>query len=111
MNYTFEDIEFKIAVKEGFYHYEQEVSPAYLVSGTGIDWASLVVHRMPGRFREDRWFVSERTTGSAIEIPETPSKEQAVEHAITVIQHLGQEGFERVLERTQRKKEKSWQNR
>ena len=66
--YTYQEIDFRIPVKEGFYSYEQKVSPAYRVCGTGINWASLVVHRIPGN-RQDQWFVSEQTTGAAIETP------------------------------------------
>ena len=106
--YTYQEIDFQISVKEGFYHYEQEVTPAYLVCGTGIDWASLVVHRLPGHFRQDQWFVSEQTTGSSIEIPKTASREEAVQHAIAKLQELGQEQFKKALARTQTQKEKSW---
>ena len=106
--FTYQEIEFRISVKEGFYHYEQKVSPAYLVSGTGVDWAAIVVHRLPGRFREDRWFVSERTTGSSIEIPETPSREAAVRHAITKLQQMGEERYQKALVRTRSRKKQSW---
>ena len=108
--YTYQEIDFRIPVKEGFYHYEQKVSPAYRVCGTGINWASLVVHRIPGN-RQDQWFVSEQTTGAAIETPETTSKEEAVQHAIAKIQELGPEGFKKALARTQTQKEKIWHNR
>ena len=106
--YTFQEIEFKISVKEGRYHYERKVTPAYLICGTDLDWASLVVHRLPGRFREERWFVSERTTGAAIDIPETALMEAAAQYAIEKVKALGQDGFQKALARTQRKKEKTW---
>ena len=104
--FTYQEIEFRISVKEGFYHYAQKVSPAYRVDGTGIDWAVIVVHRLPGQFRADQWFVSELNTGSSIEIPRTTSRDKAVEHAIAKIQHMGRERYEKALARTQRKKEK-----
>ena len=106
--YTFQEIEFKISVKEGRYHYEKKVSPAYLICGTDLDWASLVVHRLPGRFREERWFVSEHTTGAAIDIPETTSREAAAESAIEKVRALGQDGFQKALARTQTQKAKKW---
>ncbi|MXZ81659.1 MAG: hypothetical protein F4Z15_09990 [Gammaproteobacteria bacterium] len=109
MAYTYQEIDFQISLKEGFYHYQQKVSPAYLVDGTGLDWAAIVVHRLPGRFREDQWFVSEQSTGSSIEIPKTTSREKAVEHAIAKIQQMGREAYEKALARTQTKKGKSWQ--
>lgn len=108
--FTYEEIEFKIAVKEGHYHYEQQVSPAYLICGTGISWASLVVHRLPGRFREERWFVSEYTTGGAIDIPETTLMEAAAQYAVDKIQALGQDGFQKALARTRTRKEKTWRS-
>ena len=82
---TYQEIDFQISVREGFYHYAQKVSPAYLVGGTGIDWAFIVVHRMPGRFRTDQWFVSERNTGSSIEIPPSTLQDEAVRYAIANI--------------------------
>ena len=106
--FTYQEIEFRISVKEGFYHYAQKVSPAYRVDGTGIDWAAIVVHRLPGRFRTDKWFVSERTTGSSIEIPETTSREAAVRHAITELQQMGEERYQRALARTKMRKERKW---
>ena len=106
--FTYEEINFKIAVKEGYYYYEQEVSPAYLICGTGISWASLVVHRLPGEFRKERWFVSEYTTGGAIDIPETTLMEAAAQSAVEKIQALGQDGFQKALERTRIRKEKTW---
>ena len=106
--YTFQEIEFKISVKEGHYYYEQKVSPAYLICGTGISWASLVVHRLPGKFRTERWFVSEHTTGSAIDIPETTSQEAAAESAVSKIKELGEDRFQKVLARTQTRKAKKW---
>jgi len=104
--FTYHEIEFRISVKEGFYHYEQKVAPAYRVDGTGVDWAALIVHRLPGRFRADQWFVSELNTGSSIEIPETTSRDEAVKHAIAKIQQMGRERYEKALARTQRRKEK-----
>ena len=109
--YTFHEIEFQISVKEGFYHYQQKVSPAYLVERTDIDWAALVVHRLPGQFRKGQWFVSEHSTGSSIEIPPTTSREEAVKHAIAKIQEIGPEAYQKALARTQTKKEKSWRKR
>ena len=111
MPFTYQEIDFEISVKEGFYHYQQKVSPAYRVDGTGIDWAAIVVHRLPGQFRQDQWFVSEQTTGGSIEIPKTTSREAAVQHAITQIQEMGREAYQKALARTQRRKEKSWRNR
>ena len=104
--FIYQEIEFRISVKDGFYHYAQKVEPAYRVSGTGIDWAVLVVHRMPGRFRSDQWFVSEFDTGSSIEIPKTTSRDEAVKHAITKIQQMGKERYQKALARTQKRKEK-----
>ena len=106
--FTYEEIEFKIAVKEGYYYYEQQVSPAYLICGTGISWASLVVHRLPGKFRQARWFVSEYTTGGAIDIPETTLMEAAAQYAVDKIRALGQDGFQKALARTRTRKEKQW---
>lgn len=106
--YTYQEIDFKISVKEGYYYYEQEVSPAYLICGTGISWASLVVHRLPGKFRTERWFVSEYTTGGAIDIPETTLMEAAAESAVNKIRDLGQDGFQKALARTRTKKDKKW---
>ena len=106
---SYHEIEFRISLKEGFYHYAQKVAPAYRVDGTDIDWASLVVHRLPGQFRADQWFVSELDTGSSIEIPETTSRDKAVEHAIARIQPMGRERYEKALARTQKRKEK-WRN-
>lgn len=106
--FTYQEIDFQISVKEGFYHYQQKVSPAYLVGGTGLDWASLVVHRLPGHFRKDQWFVSEQTTGSSIEIPKTTSRSEAVHHAVTKIQQMGRESYQKALARTQTRKAKSW---
>ena len=106
--FTYQEIEFQISIKEGFYYYQQKVTPAYLVEGTGIDWAAIIVHRLPGRFRTDQWFVSEQTTGSSIEIPKTTSRDEAVQHAIAKIQKMGREAYEKALTRTQRRKEKSW---
>ena len=107
--FTYQEIDFEISIKEGFYHYEQKVSPAYLVSGTGIDWAVLVVHRLPGQFQKDQWFVSERTTGGSIEIPETTSREAAVRHALTKLQQMGSERYHKVLARTRSRKEQFWE--
>ena len=97
--YTYEEIEFRIPVREGFYHYDQKVSPAYLVLDIGIDWASIVVHRKPGK-PDDRWFVSEFTTGGSINIPETTSRDAAVQHAIAKIKKLGRKGYARALNLT-----------
>ena len=83
--FTYEAIEFRIPVREGFYQYRQKVSPAYLVTDIGIFRETLiVVHRKPGN-PDDRWFVSELATGSAIDIPETTSRDAAVRHAIESI--------------------------
>lgn len=106
--FTYQEIEFQIPIKEGFYHYNQKVSPAYLVGGTGIDWAGIVVHRLPGRFRKDQWFISDQTTGGSIEIPQTTSRDEAVEHAIAKIQEIGQERYQKGLKRTQTRKKKKW---
>ena len=97
--FTYEPIEFRIPVREGFYHYRQKVSPAYLVTDIGIRWASIVVHRKPGT-PDDRWFVSEFATGGSIDIPDTPSRDVAVQHAITKIQKLGREGYKKALGQT-----------
>ena len=94
--FTYEPIEFHIPVREGFYHYRQKVSPAYLVTDIGIDWASIVVHRKPGT-PDDRWFVSEFATGGSIDIPDTPSRDAAVQHAITKIKSLGRDGYQQAL--------------
>ena len=91
-----EAIEFHIPVREGFYHYRQKVSPAYLVTDIGIRWASIVVHRKPGT-PDDRWFVSEFATGGSIDIPDTPSRDVAVKHAIVKIKELGREGYQQAL--------------
>lgn len=106
--YTYQEIDFEISVKEGFYYYQQKVSPAYRVDETGLDWALIVVHRLPGHFRQDQWFISEQTTGSSIEIPKTMSREEAVRHAITQIQQMGRESYEKALARTQIKKARKW---
>ena len=106
--FTYQEIEFKISVKEGYYYYEQKVTPAYLICGTGISWATLVVHQLPGRFGKERWFVSEYTTGGSIDIPETTLMETAAEYAVDKIKELGQDGFQKALERTRTQKEKIW---
>ena len=111
MTYTYHEIDFEISVKEGFYHYQQKVSPAYRVDGTGLDWASIVVHRLPGHFRQDQWFISEQTTGGSIEIPKATSKEEAVQHAIAKIQGMGRESYEKALARTHRRKERKWKHK
>ena len=90
--FTYEEIEFEIPVRERFYNYMQNVSPAYLVIDIGIDWASIVVHRKPGK-PDDRWFVSEFTTGGAIDIPETTSRDEAVASAIAKIKALGRDTY------------------
>ena len=94
--FTYEAIEFHIPVREGFYHYRQKVSPAYLVTDIGIRWASIVVHRKPGK-PDDRWFVSEFATGGSIDIPDTPSRDVAVKSAIVKIKKLGREGYQQAL--------------
>ena len=94
--FTYEAIEFHIPVREGFYHYRQKVSPAYLVTDIGIRWASIVVHRKPGT-PDDRWFVSEFATGGSIDIPDTPSRDVAVQSAIVKIKKLGREGYQQAL--------------
>ena len=94
--HTYEPIEFRIPVREGFYHYRQKVSPAYLVTDIGIRWASIVVHRKPGT-PDDRWFVSEFATGGSIDIPDTPSRDVAVQYAIDKIKVLGREGYQQAL--------------
>ena len=111
-DWTYHEIDFQISVKEGFYHYQQKVSPAYRVGNLpDLDWASIVVHRLPGHFRVDQWFVSEQTTGSSIEIPKTTSRDAAVQHAITRIQQMGKERYEKALARTQARKEHKWRSR
>lgn len=93
--YTYEEIEFRIPVREGFYHYRQKVSPAYLVTDLGIDWeTSIVVHRKPGK-PDDRWFVSEFSTGGAIDIPDTTSRDEAVQHVIAKLNAMGREGYQK----------------
>ena len=94
--FTYEAIEFYISVREGFYRYRQKVSPAYLVTDTGIPWASIVVHRKPGT-PDDRWFVSEFATGGAINIPDTTDRDAAVRDAITKLKALGREGYVQAL--------------
>ena len=94
--YTYEEIEFRISVREGSYHYRPKVSPAYLVLDIGIDWASIVVHRKP-RNPDDRWFISEFTTGGSIDIPDSTSRDEAVQHAIDKLKKLGREGYQKAL--------------
>ena len=94
--YTYEEINFYIPVREGFYHYNQKVSPAYLVTDLGISWASIVVHRKPGK-PDDRWFVSEFATGGSIDIPKSTSRDEAVQHAIDKLQKLGRDGYQKAL--------------
>ena len=106
--YTYQAIDFQVSVREGTYHYAQPVSPAFSVSGTGVEWASIVVHRAPGEFPKDRWFISERTTGSAIEIGATPSRDEAVKRAVHKILRTGRETYETVLARTRKQFEASW---
>lgn len=106
--YTYQEIDFKISVKESHYYYEQAVTPAYLICGTGISWASLVVHQLPSKFRTERWFVSEHTTGAAIDIPETTLMEAAAQYAVEKIKELGQDGFQKALARTRTRKDKQW---
>lgn len=95
--YTYEEIEFRIPVREGFYYYRQKVSPAYLVTNIDISWASIVVHRKPGNRPDDRWFVSEFATGGSIDIPDTTSRDVAVEHAIVHLKKLGRERYQKRL--------------
>ena len=95
-NFTYEAIEFRIPVREGFYHYEQKVAPAYLVTDLPFSWASIVVHRKPGK-PDDRWFVSEFATGGSIDIPESTSRDEAVQHAIDTLKKLGREGYLKAL--------------
>ena len=95
--YTYEPIEFRIPVREGFYHYRQKVAPAYLVTNLGISWASIVVHRKPGK-PDDCWFVSEFATSGAIDIPDTTSRDEAVQHAIAKIKKLGRDGYRKRIE-------------
>ena len=104
--FTYEEIDFKISVREGAYHYERNVTPAYLIGGTGIEWASLVVHRLPGEFRKEQWFVSEQTTGGAIEIRKTIWRDTAAQYAVDKIKALGPDGFRKALARTQTQKAK-----
>ena len=94
--FTYEAIDFYIPVREGFYHYNQKVSPAYLVTDIGIAWASIVVHRKPGK-PDDRWFVSEFATGGSIDIPKSTSRDEAVQHAIDTLKQLGREGYRKAL--------------
>ena len=94
--YTYEEIEFRIPVREGFYHFKQKVSPAYLVVDIDISWASIVVHRRPGK-PDDRWYVSEFATGGSIDIPKSTSREEAVQHAIAKLKELGREGYQKGL--------------
>ena len=94
--FTYQAIEFHIPVREGFYHYRQKVSPAYLVTNFGISWASIVVHRKPGT-PDDRWFVSEFATGDAIDIPDTTSRDAAIQHAIDKIKALDRDGYQQAL--------------
>ena len=94
--YTYEEIEFRIPVREGFYLYEQKVSPAYLVTNLGISWASIVAHRKPGK-PDDRWFVSEFATGRSIDIPKSTSRDEAVQHAIARLNTMGRDGYQKAL--------------
>ena len=95
--FTYEEIEFRIRVREGFYHYTQEVSPAYLVTDIGIPWASIVVHRKSGA-PDDHWFVSEFATGRSINIPETTSRDEATQYAVNTLKKLGPEGYRKALD-------------
>ena len=108
--YTYEAIDFKVSVREGTYYYLQPVAPAFSVSDTGIDWASLVVHRSPGEFRKDRWFISERSTGSSIEIEATTSRDDAVKRAVDKIRQTGREHYEEALARTQAQFQTFWKS-
>ena len=83
--YTYEPIEFRIPVREGFYTYMQKVSPAYIVTDLDIfRETSIVVHRKPGT-PDDRWFVSEFATGRSIDIPETTCRDEAVQYAVDTL--------------------------
>ena len=94
--YAYEEIEFRILVREGFYHYRQKVSPAYLVTDIDIfRETSIVVHRKPGT-PDDRWFVSEFATGRSIDIPETTCRDEAVQYAIAEIKKLGRYGNHKI---------------
>ena len=92
--YAYEEIEFRIPVREGFYHYRQQVSPAYLVTDIDISWASIVVHRKPGK-PDDRWYVSEFATGGSIDIPKSTSRDEAVQHAVARLKQLGREEYQK----------------
>ena len=94
--FTYEPIEFRIPVREGFYHYRQKVSPAYLVTDIGIRWASIVVHRKPGTPRRSvvRLRVCHRWLDRH---PDTPSRDAAVQYAIDQIKALGREGYQQAL--------------
>lgn len=94
--FNYEEIEFRIPVREGFYRYRQKVSPAYLVTNLGIRWASIVVHRKPGK-PDDRWFVSEFATGGSIDIPKSTGRDEAVQHARTRLNAMGREGYQKTL--------------
>ena len=61
--YTYEEIEFRIPVREGFYHYQQKVSPAYPRDRHRyqLGHPSLSIAK-PGK-SDDRWYVSEFATG------------------------------------------------
>ena len=96
--FTYEPIDFRIPVREGFYNYKQKVSPAYLVTNIDISWASIVVHRKPGK-PDDRWFVSEFATGRSIAIPRSTDRDEAVRHAIDTLKQLGREGYQKSLEK------------
>ena len=96
--FTYEPIDFRIPVREGFYNYRQKVEPAYLVTDLGIDWASIVVHRKPGK-PDDRWFVSEFASGGSITIPNSTDRDTAVQHAIDTLKKLGREGYQKALEK------------
>lgn len=92
--FNYEEIEFRIPVREGFYHFKQKVSPAYLVTNLGIPWASIVVHRKPGK-PDDRWFVSEFATGGSIDIPKSTSRDEAVQQAVTKLKEMGRDGYQK----------------
>ena len=67
----------------------------------GISWASIVVHRKPGK-PDGRWFVSEYATGGSIDIPNSTCRDVAVQYAIDKLKKLGREGYLNALKRTHR---------
>lgn len=79
--FTYQAVDFRIPVREGFYRYRQKVSTAYLVTDIEVCLVPLVVHRKPGK-PDNRWFVSDFMSGDAIDIAESNSRDEAVEHAV-----------------------------